>query len=181
MGEVSRVRIILLCEDSQTDAFVRRFLKHRNFRDRDIRTLPLPHGSQSGEQWVRETYPRELRAIRQTQGTSYLIVVTDADDNSTDARRAQLDKECGRQGVPRRAYGDPAIVIVPRRNIETWLAYLGGSDVDECKRYPRLRHKGDCADHARHLYRMCHETQRLRDPAPPSLREACEEYRRLQR
>ena len=38
---VSGVGIALLCEDSQTDAFVRRFLKHRNFRGRDIRTLPF--------------------------------------------------------------------------------------------------------------------------------------------
>ena len=181
MGEVSRVRVTLLCEDSQTDAFARRFLKLRNFRGRDIRTLPLPHGNQSGEQWVRETYPRELRAIRQTQGAAYLIVVTDADDNSTEARRAQLDEECDRHGVPRRNNGDPAIVVVPRRNIETWLAYLDGADVDECTRYPRLRRERDCIEHARHLYAMCHETQRLRSPAPPSLQEACEEYRRLQR
>lgn len=181
MGGVSRVSITLLCEDSQTQAFVRRFLRHRNVLGREIQTLPLPHGNQSGEQWVRERYPRELRAIRQAPGKAYLSVVTDADNYSTDARRAQLDQECDRHGIPRRDDGDPAIVIVPRRNIETWLAYLAGSDVDECTRYPRLRRERDCANHARHLYRMCHETQRLRDPAPPSLREACEEYRKLQR
>lgn len=47
---MSGVSVILLCEDMQTDVFVRRFLKHRNFRGRDVRTLPLPHGSRSGEQ-----------------------------------------------------------------------------------------------------------------------------------
>ena len=61
---MSRVHITLLCEDSQTDAFVRRFLKRRNFRRHEITTLPLPAGSQSGEQWVRTRYPRELKAIR---------------------------------------------------------------------------------------------------------------------
>ena len=95
MGEVSRVRVTLLCEDSQTDAFVRRFLKHRKFRSRDIRALPLPGGSQAGEQWVRKCYPSELRAIRGAQD-AYLIVITDADSNSTEIRRAQLEAECDR-------------------------------------------------------------------------------------
>ena len=180
MGEVSRVRITLLCEDSQTDAFVRRFLGHRNFRPRDIRTLPLPAGSQSGEQWVRERYPDELRAIRAARG-AYLIVVTDADRNSTGTRRVQLEAECDRRGVRGRNDVDPVLVIVPRRNIETWLAYLGGSDISECDLYPRLARERDCSEHAKILYTMCHEAQRLREPVPPSLQEACEEYRRLRR
>ena len=177
---MSRVDITLLCEDSQTDAFVRRFLKRRNFRHRDITTLPLPAGGQSGEQWVRTRYPAELRAIRRRQRT-YLIVVTDADTGSTDARRAQLEAECKRQDIPPREDGDPVLVIVPRRSIETWLAYLGGTRVDELRRYPRLRRQRDCTEPARRLYAMCHEDQRLDDSAPPSLQEACGEYRKLLR
>ena len=180
MGGVSGVRITLLCEDSQTDTFVRRFLRRRKFRGRDIRTLPLLHGTGSGEQWVRQRYPVELRAIRAVQN-AYLIVVTDADIGSTQARRAQLEAECEREGIWRRREDDRVLVIVPRRNIETWLAYLDGSDVDESERYPRLRRVGDCAAHAETLYRMCHETQRLREPAPPSLREACDEYGKFRR
>lgn len=180
MGDVSRVGITLLCEDSQTDMFVRRFLKHRNFQPRDFDTLPLPHGNQSGEQWVRERYPVELRAIRQVRN-AYLIVVTDADGESTETRRAQLEAECERQGVPRRSDDDRVVVIVPRRNIETWLAYIAGSNVNEHDPYPRLKRKRDCAGHARRLFTMCHEAQRLREPVPPSLQEACDEYRRLQR
>lgn len=97
---MSGVSVILLCEDAQTDAFVRRFLKHRNFRGRDVTTLGFPHGSGSGEQWVRERYPRQLQATRQRQGAC-LIVVTDADGYSTESRRAQLDKECDEKGIPR--------------------------------------------------------------------------------
>ncbi len=75
---MSGVSIVLLCEDSQTNSFVRRFLRRRGFDHRDITTLPLPGGSGSGEQWVRERYPDQLRAIRGKQA-AYLIVVTDAD------------------------------------------------------------------------------------------------------
>lgn len=178
---VSGVRIILLCEDSQTDAFVRRFLKRRNFQGRDIRTRELPSGAQSGEQWVRERYPDELKAIRGRQN-AYLVVVTDADRNSTAERRAQLDAACDENQVPRRGDRDPVLVIVPRRNIETWLRYLGGGTaVDETATYPRLRRERDCVTHANNLHRMCHETQRLDENAPPSLRESCAEYPKLRR
>jgi len=61
---MSGVKIVLLCEDKQTDSFVRNFLKHRNFTTRDIRTLLPKLGSGSGEKWVRKRYPEELKAIR---------------------------------------------------------------------------------------------------------------------
>ena len=177
---MSAVSIVLLCEDSQTDAFVRRFLRRRNFKARDINTVPLPAGQRSGEQWVRERYPAELRAIR-TRQHAYLLVVTDADAETTEGRRRRLDDECRHENVPVRSGDDPVIIAVPRRNIETWLAYLAGTQVDETTRYPRLPRERDCQEHANRLFRMCHEDQRLVEPAPPSLTEACEEYRRLRR
>ena len=180
MGTMSGVEIILLCEDKQTNTFVRRFLQLRKFGRRHIHTLPLPDGAQSGEQWVRKSYPRELKAIRQTQG-KLLIVVIDADKNTTERRHEQLRSECIRQDIPPRSESDKVLHIIPRRNIETWFAYLGGADVDEDTQYPRLNHESDCAEHARRLYKMCQEEQRLREPAPPSLRDACDEYLRLQR
>ena len=140
--------------------------------------MPLPDGSQSGEQWVRENFPSELQAIRQKED-SYLIVVTDADNRPTEERREQLDAECDNQNVPRKTDRDRALIFIPRRNIETWLAYLAGEEIDEVKSYPKLPRERDCGRHAKELYRMCHERQHLRQPAPPSLSEACTEYRIL--
>ena len=171
-------RIVLLCEDQQTDSFVRRFLARRNFRNHDIHTLPLPLGRQSGEQWVRTRFPKELKAVRQKE-RAFLIVIIDADAFTTDERRDQLNRSCREQEILERRPGDPVIVAVPRRNIETWFAYLDGESVDETRQYPPLRRPRDCRRHARELYRMCHEDQQLRHPVPPSLAEACGEYRRL--
>ena len=109
------------------------------------------------------------------------MVVTDADKRSTATRRAELNAACNRKRIPQRNDGDPVLVIIPRRNIETWLAYLGGTEVDEDKTYPRLRRERDCDAQAAELHRMCHEAQRLDEGAPPSLQEACAEYGRLQR
>lgn len=173
-------RIVLLCEDQQTDSFVRRFLYQRNFKHHDIFTLPLPNGRQSAEQWVRTRFPKELETIRGRQG-AFLIVIIDADAFTTDQRRDQLNRECREQEVTERSPEDPVIIAVPRRNIETWFAYLAGEAVDETRRYPPLSRPRYCRRHARELYRMCHEDQQLRRPVPPSLAEACGEYRRLTR
>lgn len=173
------VRIVLLCEDAATNTFVRRFLRRRQFKTRDITTLPIPHGSQSGEQWVREKYPSELQAIRSRQN-AFLIVVIDADTHTTQARRSHLDNECRTQQVPARKQEDPVIIIVPRRNIETWFAYLGGESIDETVDYSAYKSK-DPRPFAEELYRMCHEAQKLRPPVPPSLDESCREYRKLER
>ena len=180
LGTVSGVSVVLLCEDRQTDSFVRRFLKRRNFRHRDIRTLPFPHGHGAGEQSVRDQYPGQLQAIRGRQG-AFLIVVADADGLSTADRRARLDAECNQKNVQVRTAADPVIMAVPRRNIETWLAYLDGIEVDETESYPKLQREGDCQRHAERLFTMCHDEQQLAEPAPQSLVEACEEYAKLQR
>ncbi len=172
-------RIVLLCEDQDTNRFVRRFLSHRNFKARDTHTVALPDGRQSGEQWVRTRYPAELKAIRGRQN-AFLLAVVDADNRTTTARRSQLDQECDKQGVPNRTSEEPVIVIVPRRNIETWFAYLDGVSVDETTKYSRRSPK----DHhalADNLYQMCHERQQLVEPVPSSLDEACLEYRKLKR
>jgi len=171
------VRIVLLCEDAATDRFVRRFLSKRNFNRRDIQTLPFTSGS--AEYWVRKRYPNELKAIRSWQN-AFLIVVIDADTHTTQARRSQLDDECRNKKVPVREPKDPVIIIVPRRNIETWFAYLKGCPVDEKKKYPR-RTPTEQRFFADKLYRMCHEAQKLRPPVPPSLDESCQEYRKLER
>ena len=171
---------MLLCEDQQTDSFVRRFLARRNFRNHDIHTLPLPLGRLSGEQWVRTRFPKELKAVRRRE-RAFLIVIIDADAFTTDERRDQLNRSCREQEILERRPGDPVIIAVPRRNIETWFAYLDGNAVDETTQYPSLSRPSDCRRHARELYRMCHEDQQLRKPIPPSLVEACGEYRRLTR
>ncbi len=177
---MSGAKIVLLCEDSQTNSFVRRFLKRRNFSNRDIQTLPLSAGQGSGEQRVRAQYPNQLKAIR-AKRDAYLIVVIDADTHTTSQRRDQLDDVCRQQNVPARTDEDSVILVIPKRNIETWFEYLNGSVVDEETRYPKLKRERDCAEPARELYEMRHRKQKLRKPAPPSLVETCKEYEILQK
>ena len=73
------------------------------------------------------------------------------------------------------------MILVPRRSIETWFAYLEGESVDETEDYSARRFEDPPRRFAEELYRMCHEAQQLRPPVPKSLEESCREYSKLQR
>ena len=208
---MSGVEVVVLCEDLQTVRFVRRFLKLRMFRPHQIHIrLPkldelrrrprfrnhrihtrLPEVSMgdverplmggAGEQWVRTQYPNELKEIRDKKNV-YLIVVIDADDGTIDKRHKDLEKACkARNILPRNNSDRNVLHIIPRRNIETWLAYLDGKNIDETTDYKQNCKKLCPENCARHLYDMCYVRQRLRKPVPDSLLRAREEYRKLQR
>ena len=173
-----RVQLILVCEDAQRAAFVRRFLRADSWdlSPGKFRVAKCPAGSQSAEQWVRENFVAELKAFRSRAPASKIIAVVDADRLSVADRVQQLDQACRDHGVKPREDGEGVAVIVPQRNIETWLAYLDGETVDQTTAYPRLDRESDCDRHVRQLQTLCQDRQ-LRQPAPPSLEHACQEYR----
>ena len=185
MGYVSReVQIVLLCEDTQHQVFVRRFLastgrltrkaKHR------LRVEKASQGRGAAEQFVRERFPRELAEYRRRRNdvSVALVVMLDGDAAGVAGRFAELDAACERQGIPIRRSDEDVFVFVPTWRIESWLAWLGGETIDEERRdYPCLPRERDCRPHAKALAAMCQNRQ-LRAPVPPSLDAACTEYGR---
>jgi len=97
----SDLQIIVLCEDRQQEVFARYFLVKRGFNPRKIRPLPLPKGTQSGEQYVRENYPKEVKAYRSQKNhlSIALVVLIDADKSTIDHRLNQLDLALEAGGV----------------------------------------------------------------------------------
>ena len=161
--------IVVLCEDKQQKTFVRRFLK--KFGCKRLRFVPFPEKQGAGEQFVRKEYVREVEASR--KHGNILLVMIDADKDAA-VRRRQLESECKLEK------NDRVAVFMPARNIETWLAFLGGDGekVDETKQYPRLPRERECRTHVEKLFRFC-EKGELPANAPPSLAVACNEWRRL--
>ncbi len=160
--------------------FARQFLYRRKIRGRHVESS-FSTGLGSGEQWVRQRFPKELKAVRGRQ-RAFLIVMIDADSGSTQNRRDQLYNECRDQDVAVPSDQDKVLIAVPRRNIETWFAYLKGEvNVDETATYRKLSREIECKPLADELYQMCHVEQKLRKPMPPSLLEVCELYPRLRR
>lgn len=172
-----RVQLVLLCEDSQHEAFVRRFLKRTGWSLHRLRVEKTSAGS--GEQFVRQRFPAELESYRRKRSRvdQALLVMTDGDQEGAAGRMQKLDEECDKQDVRRRQPDDRAPVFIPTWNIETWLAYLDGEDVDESRKdYPYLPREGHCQRQVGALVQMCKQEQ-LREPPPASLKAACKEYR----
>ena len=172
-----RVQLVLLCEDTQTESFLRQTFRKLGWHPRDIRVQKSPHGRGAGEQWVRVRYPTELRELRRRHADRALVVMVDADRRTVAQRHQAFDEECDRQQVPRRTAEERIIFLVPKRHVETWLAYLEGDSFDEdTVAKPQGTKPRCCKQHARALAAMCRAGE-LRSPAPPSLEAACDEYR----
>jgi hypothetical protein len=143
---------------------------------RAIRVEKAPGGRGAGEQFVRERYPRELKAHRSRPVSQALVVLIDGDSEGLSARLRQLDEACREADVAVRARHEAVAIFIPTWNIETWLAYLDGTAVDEGRaNYTKLPRERECQRHVDGLVRMCREGE-LRRPSPPSLEAACGEY-----
>ena len=176
------VQIVLLCEDQQQETFVRRFLKSAGWPTRRLRVEKTPRAGGSAEQYVRERFPIELAAYRRNRHrvAQGLVVVCDGDHYGVAARISQLEAACRAQNTDPRRADEVVVLLIPTWNIETWLAYLSGMDVDERQdNYARLERERDCQPQVNALHEMCQQRV-LREPAPSSLEAACVEYRRLQ-
>ena len=182
MGGMKRnVQIVLLCEDTQHETFVRRFLEEAGWSTRRLRVEKAPGGRGSAEQWVRTRFPKELAGYRRGRGAvaQALIVILDGDNRGVQTRQVELDDACRSSKIEIRRPDERVLVLVPTWNIETWIAYLDGQTVDETRRdYPRLPRPRECQPRVKALMAMCQDTT-LRQPEPPSLAFACIEYARL--
>ena len=174
---IRRVKIVLLCEDSQQEAFTRRFLEGMGWNKREIRVVKSPSAGGSAEQWVRETFPTELEVYRQRRqrAASALIAMIDADLKDVQDRIREFEEVCNSMQIPFRRDDEAVAIGVPRRNIETWIEYLNEENVNERDTYPKLRRERECGQAVVRLVRFCKSTG-LPDNAPPALVHACGEY-----
>ncbi len=174
-----RVHVILLCEDTQQETFVRRFLKKRGVSHRQIRVIKAPGGRGAASHFVQQRFPQELKAFRSRFAhiqSLRLLVLIDGDQYGVQARKNQLDQACHNQQVAPRGNDEKVAIFVPTWSIETWFAFLEGKQVQESSPYPRLATPGLCQWHVDSLWEWCQERRQL-PPPPPSLQDACQEYR----
>ena len=178
-------QFIILCEDKLQEVFVRKFLKNYDVPHRAIYPVALPNGNGCGEQHVRTRYPKEIRAYRdrQSKAKTVLIVVIDADTGTVENRQSQLNNAAQSAGVAPRSDGEHVVHLVPKRHIETWLAFLSNAnDVNEDAEYKPLYSFRGNESKSHSLVDMFTGMFRHHQPAPeslPSLKQALEELERL--
>lgn len=173
-----RVQLVILCEDRQHEAFLRRFFVAEGWHPRSLR-IERNFVPGSAEKLVRTNYPDELRKLRVAPHVAKGLVVCIDEDKSGEGHREEQFAEALRAAAMEALRADEKVLhLVPARNIETWIAYLDGKDVDEVTVYPKLRFQSLCGPMVLALKSMC-DAGRLRLPAPPSLERACIAYRRF--
>ena len=173
-----RSEIIVLCEGSADEQFIRRFLKLRGYNHRKVDVRPFPAGKGCGEQFVRNKFPGELKALRRSQAKG-LIVLIDGDGKTVAQRKAELDAACDEAGVPRRRPDEAVFIAVPQRNIESWFVYLEGDAWSETADHAKRKRDDLARTSAEKLHALCFGRQSLPMPAPTSLQDACAGWRRF--
>jgi hypothetical protein len=176
-GEMTMSRLVILCEDKQQQTFVRRFLKGVGFEDHKLRFHPLPGGKGAGEQYVRKQYPIEVKSYRQKAPKRVvgLLVVIDADLKSLEERHKQLNDELMAKNLAKRQEDERIPILIPKRNIETWIHYLWGEEVNEVDVYPKLDEESDCWDAVDQL--LSYYYGDLPNNCLPSLQEGVKELK----
>jgi hypothetical protein len=125
------MRGVVLCEDKLTERFVRRLLDSLGFDTRRrIRFETAPAGSGSGEAWVRQRYPHEVRLLRSKrhQRDLCLLAIRDGDRFGIDVRKRELDEQLVTEQLAPRQPEERISTPVPTWSIETWLLALLGDD-----------------------------------------------------
>jgi hypothetical protein len=169
---MSSAKMVVVCEDAQQRVFLYRLLKafglHRRFRAEVAQA-----GQGAADQWVRETYPDEVAAYRQSTMAVGLVTVIDADENSVRFRYQQLNEELDASDLEHRKRDEQICLLVPKRNIETWIYALVGEEVNELDAYPKLEKESECQPAVDQL------VEYLRHGVPsdliPSLERGCQE------
>ena len=173
-----RVQIVILCEDLQHEVFVFRFLKKiKKANRRNVTVRRSPKGRGSGAQYVIEHFPEEVRAFRSKPHLNLcLVVVVDADTLSVEDRIRKLEESLRTAGQSGRTEEERIVMVIPRRNIETWIAYLDGNEVDETSPYPKLSQQSQCEEALKRLVELYRND--LPEDLPASLRHASNETQR---
>ncbi len=176
-----KAQLIIVCEDTQQEVFARHFFTLRGFHPRKIRVEKNPKGKGAGEQYVRERYPKEVKAYRSKSNHLLvcLAIVIDADTDTVEQRLLKLDLALKNEEMLKRQPDEKIAIFVPKRNIETWIYYLKQKEmVDETVNYPRLDYENECKPYVKSLAReIC--LIGLPPNAPPSLHIACDELQRI--
>lgn len=170
--------LVILCEDVQHEAFVRRTLRHLGVKGTP-RVERAPGGRGAGEQWVRNRYPVEVKALRRGHVERTLVVTVDADTREVVERLREFDDALRKAGLEAREPGERIVFVVPRRNIETWIAALAQeppSALEETAAFPKLPEESACDPMCRRLAERCLDRKAV---GQPSLDATCLEWRRL--
>jgi hypothetical protein len=180
VGIVSQAaEIILLAEDVRQRKIIHRYLtKKRGYSHRCIRTInpEVLRGETAGLTFVRANYAEQVAALRtfRVHRSTVLVVVADADNETVEERIRDLDHRLVGANLSTRAREELIVLIVPRRNVETWMYFLAGNSVDETTEYKAQCSNLDDGEFARRFADFAYPPRNRLPDCPDSLRRTCQ-------
>lgn len=179
---------IILAEDAVQQNLVRRYLQRCGHESRECRFVALPARGPggSGEKYVRDQYPQQVQACRSSLGrraTALLVVIVDADMETTERRAAQLGSALLAAGMQGRGHDEPIVVLIPRRHVETWIRALLGNQVDEVTDYTKAPYSppvsNEIKDAATELHQWTRPGGNPGPTSPASLTASLPEWQKI--
>ena len=142
--------------------------------------LPAKASGGSGEKYVRDQFPRQVQACRSALGkraSALLIVVVDADMETTQRRASQLANALKAASMDNWREDEPIVVLIPKRHVETWIRALLGNPVNEVTDYTRpTPTTNEIKDAAAMLYDWTRPGTNPGATSPPSLTASLPEW-----
>lgn len=144
-------QIDVLAEDNSLVSFCLKIVMKLGIQTnrKKIFVEPVPR-KDAGFTWVHRKYPQLIKRHRaRATSTSVAFVVGIDSDKKTFAERAsEFDKKLEVQGMPKRQDDEQIVLVIPKRNIETWVKYFTGpvddrKNVDEDTDYKKVFKKPD--------------------------------------
>jgi hypothetical protein len=176
--------VVAIVEDERHRMLVYRYLRRRGLSPHEIRTKASPSGQGSAEQWIRTMYAAEVRAyrIRHAKAATALIVMIDADAHTVNGRLTQFSQTLDESGLPKIDRAEQIALLIPKRNVETWILWLTEDLVDEETDYKRTGHDWhELVPHAsERLFQLTGTNDALPANCIDSLRKGIRELNRLQ-
>jgi len=178
MASRRHAEIVILGEDAGLALFLRGFLIGRGY-DREKLYAPAPTGGWAG---LYGQYPKAVRSYRAKasfQATRALVVGLDADELTVQERKAELDGLLRKSELLPRQGGELICLTIPKRHIETWIAFLRDQGpVDEIADFKKTL-KEPAVKLAQWAGKELAKAWGPEPPAgsPPALREAWQELR----
>jgi hypothetical protein len=179
-----QVRIVILCEDTQQEVFVRYLLEEYNFNSRKIRAEKAPKGLGDAQQYVINNFPQELQKYRSRSHDKNiaLITVIDADELSCQEKKHRLVSKCKQLRIEPPMDNENVFIFLAKRNTETWLKYLENPEeqLSEAEDYKRLGHREEsqCRPLLSKLAEMCKADKLVGNP-PDSLKNTCPDFKKF--
>lgn len=120
---MSRIcRIVVVCEDWRHSAFARGFVSQAGVDGRSLDLRVNPGGS--GHDWVKGTFVDEVANLaRFSEGRGVLALLDEDGVGTAKCQREVADGLLAR-GLPGIAADDGRCLVLPTRNVETWLYWL---------------------------------------------------------